>query len=236
MSSLMQLQMAQRSLENGLGSLDNIEYKSIERSDFSVLLSAILENSIKPGENSPETSSLIPAPRSLATPDYIYNIKTSGTNNIKENILQSVYGQQKYSHGTLSKVDKTGSDSLTLMAEVVAEKYGLDPKLLNAVIKTESNFNPEAVSSSGAMGLMQLMPATAKSLGVMNPFNPKENLEGGAKYLKSLIDKYNGNIKKALAAYNAGPGTVDRYNGIPPYKETISYINKINSLTSGMIG
>jgi Transglycosylase SLT domain len=106
-------------------------------------------------------------------------------------------------------------------------RYRLDPDLVNSVIKAESDFNTHAVSPKGARGLMQLMPGTASQLGVPNAFDPQANLEGGTKYLRELLEKYNFDIIKALAAYNAGPQTVDRFGGVPPYYETKAYVARI---------
>ena len=112
----------------------------------------------------------------------------------------------------------------------VARKSGLDPDLIRAVVDVESRFDPEAVSVKGAMGLMQLMPETAQGLGVKDPFNPLQNLEGGAEYLRMLLEKYAGQLTLALAAYNAGEKAVDLYQEIPPYPETQDYVRKVMRL------
>ncbi len=111
--------------------------------------------------------------------------------------------------------------------------YGVDPELVRLIIEKESRFNPRAVSKSGAMGLMQLMPETARRLGVNNPFDPRENIEGGIRFLRYLFDLFGGDLKLTLAAYHAGPGIVKRLNKIPPIPETIAYVDYIISRYTG---
>ena len=118
----------------------------------------------------------------------------------------------------------------------IAGRYGLSPSLVESVIRVESAFNPSAVSRAGAQGLMQLMPRTASSLGVRNAFDPRQNIEGGVRHLRYLVDRYPGNLPLALAAYNAGAGAVDTYRGIPPYPETQDYVRKILQIHGGGVG
>jgi soluble lytic murein transglycosylase-like protein len=119
-----------------------------------------------------------------------------------------------------------GSD-LQALAIAAARRHNLDPALVLALVQVESAFQPGAVSPKGAQGLTQLMPGTAREMGVKDAMDPEQNLDGGARYLRWLLSRYGGDLKRALAAYNAGPGAVDRHRGVPPYRETMQYVRRV---------
>jgi soluble lytic murein transglycosylase-like protein len=132
--------------------------------------------------------------------------------------------------GVTSATGASGGDG-PFKAEIdaAAQKYGLDPALLRGLIRQESNFDPNAGSPAGAQGLTQLMPGTAAALGVTNPNDPAQNIDAGARYLRQQLDAFGGDVSKALAAYNAGPGAVQRYGGVPPYAETQNYVRQVQA-------
>ena len=127
----------------------------------------------------------------------------------------------------LDEVAAPAGGDLRELAAAAARRHGLDPDLVMAVVSVESGFRPRAVSPKGAQGLMQLMPKTASSLGVADAFDPAQNLDGGARHLGQLLTLYGGDLTRALAAYNAGEGAVDRHRGVPPYRETRAYVKKV---------
>jgi hypothetical protein len=125
-----------------------------------------------------------------------------------------------------------GAD-LRQLVQSISREHSVDPKLVDALVRVESSYNPNAVSRRGAMGLMQLMPATAKRLGVDDPFDPEKNIRGGVREFSRLLDQYSGNLQFALAAYNAGEGAVARHRGVPPYTETRDYVSRILTIYTG---
>ena len=161
--------------------------------------------------------------KQFATISDAANSSVSGFQNILDAKIEKASSQDKVFQNN-NKSNKAEIDNLI---EKYSNKNGLDKDFVKALVKQESGFNPNATSKCGAMGLMQLMPATAQGLGVSNAYDIEQNIAGGTKYLKSMIDRFDGNEKLALAAYNAGPNAVNKYGGIPPYQETQNYVKNV---------
>jgi len=143
-----------------------------------------------------------------------------------ENLLNKPYKLEKSSYTPSYTFANPSKSEIINIATKKAKEYGLLPSLVLSVIEAESGFRQDVISKAGAIGLMQLMPETAKALGV-NPYDPIENLDGGIRYLKEKLEQFGGNIELALAAYNAGPANVIKYGGIPPFEETVEYVQKV---------
>lgn len=138
-------------------------------------------------------------------------------------------------YSSLARGYRVSSKDIDAAIDQAAAKHNVDANLVRAMIRQESNYNPSAVSNKGAMGLMQLMPETARELGVSNPFDPQQNVDAGVRHLKQMLENNNGDVRLGLAAYNAGQGAVNRNNGIPPYRETRDYVKRITE-RAGLAG
>lgn len=194
-----------------LGSVQSAQNNPSTPSMFSEMLGQVLQASTGNSSNEHLSSLLYSGDSPVYVPSNLY------------------LGQSSLTETISSKVSATSNDG-TDFDEIIkkaAATYNVPEKLISSIIKQESNFNPLATSSAGASGLMQLMPGTAKYLGVTNSLDPEQNIMGGAKYISQMLAQFDGNIETALAAYNAGPGAVKKYAGIPPYKETQNYVKKV---------
>ena len=220
-------------IESGFYALEKISNQlssdavSAPNSDFKAILDGKIQQAQVPDTNNTEKQNPIEP----------IDIKTQIENDIKEN-LQKDNKEEKIDNiekikeaiNLKSKIDlQAQSANVEEIIETFSNQYNVDSDFIKAIIQQESGFNSNATSKKGAMGLMQLMPETAKSLGISDAYNPNENIEGGIKYLKGLLDRFDNNKELALAAYNAGPNAVKKYGGVPPYKETQNYVNAIMS-------
>ncbi|MCX7999523.1 MAG: lytic transglycosylase domain-containing protein [Leptospiraceae bacterium] len=170
---------------------------------------------------------------SSSKPEFLKELEEAGKpslenpSNSKETESNSFEPKKTESRSVSKPKPFLSRNYLSQVIEKEAKKKGLDPDLVKAIVKAESNFNPKAISPKGARGLMQLMPDTAEDLGITNPFDPIQNIKGGTSYLKELSRVFR-NRDHIIAAYNAGPGAVKKYGGIPPYEETQNYVRKVN--------
>ncbi|CAM3044283.1 lytic transglycosylase domain-containing protein [Sporolactobacillus spathodeae] len=194
---------------------------SSNSADFSLLLGSLLQYLDNTGSNSTTSMSSSLNPGGVSATQALWDQLSLNQS------LNPINSKKQTTAASTTVSHSSASDNFTAIIHQAASKYGVDPSLIRSVMETESGGNKEAVSATGAQGLMQLMPATARALGVSNSFDPVQNIEGGTKYLKHLLNEFQGNTRLALAAYNAGSGSVRKYGGVPPYSETVAYVDKV---------
>lgn len=205
---------------NSLQSFGSVQSYSEQAGSSSSMFNSMLEEIL--GQSTSSPSSLLEA--TLGS----HNLQYSGTNQVfLPSTLTAALAASKQSSPSLSESPAPSSKNYKDMIKQAAEKFDLPERLISSIIQHESNFNSNAVSHAGAEGLMQLMPGTAKFLGVKNSFDPEQNITGGARYLRQMLNQFDGSIEHALAAYNAGPGNVRKHGGIPPFKETQNYVQNV---------
>ncbi len=227
------MEISRQMVRGGNRTLSEMLYKSMEK---------LVEAQYKATEKASAqvASASQPTPVAAAEPIALRTeeqpVKINANHNFKS-INKS--GKADFAPITSHRAIKVSDPIKARFGKIISQAAGetnLKPALIHSVIKAESNGDPYAVSDAGAKGLMQLTDSTARDLGVRNPFDPKANVMGGAKYLRTLIDKYKGNLRLALAAYNAGPGTVEKHGGVPPFKETHDYIQRVTTYLRNSTG
>lgn len=185
---------------------------------MAILIDQFLQNKFK------EIQSRLPSNINFFNEQNSFEVVLNNINN--SGIANTFTNNNSATSNYLYSTKKATNSEIQNIINETSAKYGIDSSIIYSVIKAESNFNQFAISKAGAMGLMQLMPETAKQLNITNPFDASQNIDGGVRYLKGLLDTYK-NLSLALSAYNAGPSAVNKYNGIPPYEETKNYVSKI---------